>query len=260
MERRPYETGLYRSNQIELDFVMFKGVMLPLCLLVILAISGGDLLWTRLQSPSFAPEDIPEFTEVNLDDGNQIFVGRYEVTLRQWNVCVSDGGCPQLSNKTHSKPNYPITGVNWFDVQNYLVWYRSQTGTDVRLPSREEWIKLSRNHAPKKKTPLFTDPRLSWAANYDLTAGPRDQIVKRIGTFGTNEAGLSDIKGNVWEWTSTQCSDQQGKRLQNCRSGRFAMGEHEAVLSDIIRDPGNASCGAGIPPANLGFRLVYTST
>ena len=31
---------------------------------------------------------------------------------------------------------------------------------------------------------------------------------------------------------------------------------HRAYMTDYIRDPRTGGCAAGVPPANLGFRLV----
>ncbi len=238
---------------------LLRGITLPLSLLVLASTASIGVIWLQSKPNALAAEYQPDFIKVELYNGQEMFVSRYEVTVKQWNACVSVGACEALTKHDQLDQDHPVTGVNWFDVQNYLSWYRSQTGTSVRLPSRQEWVELSGDHAPVKKQVLFTDPRLSWAANYDITAGPRDRVVKPTGSFGVNESGLSDFKGNVWEWTDSQCGDQVGNQ-QNCRSGRYAMGEHEAILSDLIRDPGNASCGAGLPPANLGFRLVYTSS
>jgi len=33
-------------------------------------------------------------------------------------------------------------------------------------------------------------------------------------------------------------------------------GAHRAYMTDFIRDPRSGGCAAGVPPANLGFRLV----
>jgi len=37
---------------------------------------------------------------------------------------------------------------------------------------------------------------------------------------------------------------------------RVVQGAHRAYMTDFIRDPKTGGCAAGVPPANLGFRLV----
>lgn len=200
---------------------------------------------------------LPEFVAMKQSSGDVLAVARHEITVGQWETCVRDGHCREAVKLTAHNSEHPITSVNWFDVQDYISWARSITEISYRLPTRQEWLEFSSNHAPVPRKKLFEDPRLAWAADYDLEAEPMSRITSPAGSYGTNQLGLSDIKGNVWEWTATQCGSLETGKTEDCRSGRVAMGEHMAVLSDFVRDPGNASCGAGLPPANLGFRLVY---
>jgi hypothetical protein len=37
---------------------------------------------------------------------------------------------------------------------------------------------------------------------------------------------------------------------------RVVEGAHRTYMTDFIRDPRTGGCAAGVPPANLGFRLV----
>ena len=83
-----------------------------------------------------------------------------------------------------------------------------------------------------------------------------------IGHFGANENGLLDLSGNIWEWTSTcfvrtALDDAGGAISTNANCGvRVAEGRHRAYVTDFIRDARAGGCAAGVPPNNLGFRLV----
>jgi formylglycine-generating enzyme required for sulfatase activity len=89
-----------------------------------------------------------------------------------------------------------------------------------------------------------------------------DKAVKPVGAFGVNEHGLADMAGNVWEWTDT-CYRRvalapgvaSGRPTINC-GVRVVAGRHRSYMTDFIRDPRSGGCAVGIPPANLGFRLV----
>ncbi len=191
------------------------------------------------------------------DAADALWVSRAETTVGEWLQCVDDNACPDIIVNT-AQTDYPVTGVNWHDVSSYLRWYSKTYQTEVRLPTRQEWLSFSADHAPRQKKKLFDDPRMAWAADYDITAVPQSALVEPTGSFGVNSLGLIDIQGNVWEWSDSCQSNSNTveNSLPGCLSGRYAMGSHEAILIDGIRNPGKAGCGAGQPPSNVGFRLV----
>ena len=73
---------------------------------------------------------------------------------------------------------------------------------------------------------------------------------------------MQDVGGNVWEWTNTcflrfTLDPTGAARVVNTNCGvRVVQGAHRTYMTDFIRDPRTGGCAAGVPPANLGFRLV----
>jgi formylglycine-generating enzyme required for sulfatase activity len=81
-------------------------------------------------------------------------------------------------------------------------------------------------------------------------------VLRPSGAFGALPNGISDLGGNVWEWTASCAS----KDIDPARCPAFIVeGLHETALSVFVREPATVGCAAGAPPAHVGFRLVSGS-
>jgi formylglycine-generating enzyme required for sulfatase activity len=189
-----------------------------------------------------------------LDDATRtLLVTPFEVTQAEWQHCVRDSGCSHKLSA--SKANMPVTGVNWFDVNEYITWANAQSEGRLRLPTRAEWHWLNRELQKPEAPPAFTDPRLAWAANYGnerVVEGP----VKPRGSFSKTSDGVSDLDGNVWEWTSTCAKPLPNGSDPSYCPAYVAEGEHEAAIAIFVREPASGGCATGTPPSHVGFRLV----
>ena len=204
---------------------------------------GAAVVWN--QQPEF---DSGAFVAVELHSGQILNIGQFEVTSAQWQACHADNACAIASKSPAS--NMPMTGVNFFDVTEYLIWLNAQTATRYRLPTSDEWAEISDGLSRRDTEKLFDDPRLAWAADY----GAMESISAKLqpgGAFGQTSDGLADLHGNVWEWTSTCVAANQ-----TLCPAYIAGGLHEAIISAFVRDPLTGGCAAGLPPVNVGFRLV----
>jgi formylglycine-generating enzyme required for sulfatase activity len=183
-------------------------------------------------------------------------VMRHEVALAEWRQCFNDGGCSHMPvpGRGASADGYPVTGINWFDAQEFAAWASTKSGVKLRLPTVEEWRGFSGvDQTPRAK--LFTDPRMAWAADYGAEKR-LDPTLRRSGGFGVSSQGVSDAHGNVWEWTSTCVSDGYVKDGVDRCPAYMLEGEHEAVMSVFVRDAKEGGCSSGSPPSHLGLRLV----
>ena len=182
-----------------------------------------------------------------------LHVMRNEVTIAQWRQCVVEGGCSFMPRPGLGAVDdmFPVTGVGALDAQEFVNWAAQRTGKNVRLPTLDEWHGFSAL-PPVRPARLFTDPRLAWAATYG-SESKIDPTLRHQGGFGENELGVSDVKGNVWEWTSSCVMKNASARCP----GFFAAGSHDAKISIFVRDPSTGGCATGTPPAHVGLRLVY---
>jgi formylglycine-generating enzyme required for sulfatase activity len=192
-----------------------------------------------------------------VDVGEGLWVMRHEVTIAEWRRCAVEGACsyqPKPGSGAEGE-DYPVTGVGALDVEEFVAWARKASGKELRLPTVDEWYAFS-EVPPFRPKKIFTDPRLAWAATYG-SEGRIDPTLRRQGGFGVNNKGIADVKGNVWEWTSS-CVVTVTGATHHCPA-YFAAGEHEAKVPVFVRDPWAGGCATGTPPAHLGFRLVLDS-
>ena len=200
------------------------------------------------------PLSIAQTVTVTTETGHRLRVGKSEVTWQDWNRCHDAGACsflPRPPRRNDARP-FPVVGVNRLDVEEFIAWVNGRGDVRYRLPSAEEWSLFAAELPKPDRRKLFDDPRLSWAADYAL-AEPVPARVEPSGSFGALPNGIQDLGGNVWEWTAT-CAVGDVDDLR-CPAN-FAMSLHQAAISVFIRDPATGGCAAGMPPANVGFRLA----
>jgi formylglycine-generating enzyme required for sulfatase activity len=193
---------------------------------------------------------------------------RTQVSAADYNSCVQEGGCRALDSGVKLAPDLPAVGVSWEDATAYARWFSRKSGKEWRLPTDEEWAVFAAERFSDDAVYPNGGGNFSerWLAKYSAEASRElavDRRAQPIGTFGVNAAGLADVAGNVWEWTDTCFSRKTldtngvatGSSINNC-GVRVVEGRHRAYVTNFVRDARAGGCAVGVPPANLGFRLV----
>jgi formylglycine-generating enzyme required for sulfatase activity len=221
---------------------------------------AGD--FTRAGKPAEAPLTTIRFVQ-------PLDIMKHQVSAADYQRCVDDGACRATAS---GHANGPAVQVSWRDADAYAAWLSRRTGETYRLPTDEEWAYAAGSRWQDDGLPTdAADPSRRWLARYEREANQKsteiDSEARPIGAFGTNENGLMDVAGNVWEWTNTcfvraeldAAGKATGKPTVNC-GVRVVEGKHRAYVTDFVRDARAGGCAAGVPPANLGFRLVRDQT
>ena len=201
------------------------------------------------------------------------FIGRSEVTVAQFGAFVRATGHAADPQALARPPLNPASFVSWPDALAYCRWLeellrdsaatppelanRLADGWRVTLPTEAQWEKAARGN-DGRIFPWGNELRRD-RANF-ATGRPAP-----VGELACPECpyGLSDMSGNVWEWTRSpwqpypydETDDREGLEgdaLWVMRGGSF---------SDPVRNVRAAIRGAAGPDVRrefIGFRVVVT--
>lgn len=179
------------------------------------------------------------------------YLDRFAVTNRQFQIFLNSGGYDQVAlwdaaiwpavvdfidATGHPGPRYwqhgrfppgkadhPVVGVSWYEAAAYARW------VGKRLPSDAEWLKAGCwpvQPSPKSRV----QRRFPWGNAMDRSranlwgTGPGDTAAVDDFTGGASVGGISQLIGNVWEWTAAEFELPTPPRSRREASRRAAVG------------------------------------
>ena len=178
--------------------------------------------------------------------GGRLAMGRYEVTVGEYRAFTSATGgggnhyCYRSSNSWRNPgfpqtDRHPVTCVNWDDAQEYVSWLSRTTGATYRLPTEAEWDRAAAGSQPGCD---------------ELGRGAMPNGTCPVGASVANAAGLSDMVGNVYEWT------------EDCWEGDCVRRVLRGGSWDFFAPHLRPGARIGVPPGNRfdgnGFRVSRT--
>jgi formylglycine-generating enzyme required for sulfatase activity len=167
-----------------------------------------------------------ERPQVPIDVEKAFALGAREVTFKEWQSCVNDGGCRQYhpDDEGWGKEDRPVIFVSWDQAHEFLVWLTEKTGKLYRLPSEAEWEYACRAGTATKYA--FGDTISAGQANYGRNTGG----TREVGSYPPNAWGLSDMHGNVWEWVADVWSDSHKGRSGDQHARTVGTDEDERAI------------------------------
>ena len=129
---------------------------------------------------------------------SEYLIGKHEVTQALWEAVM---GSNPSANKQGG--NYPVENVSWNDCQEFIKKLNARTGMKFRLPTEAEWEYAARGGSRSKGYKYAGSNNLNEVGWYDENS---DNHTHSVGEKKSNELGLYDMIGNVWEW----CQDWYG--------------------------------------------------
>jgi formylglycine-generating enzyme required for sulfatase activity len=202
-------------------------------------------------------------------------LGKTEVTFADWDACVADGGCRHKpEDQGWGRDDRPVINVSWDDAQTYVKWLSRKSGQAYRLPSEAEWEYAARAGTTTAFSTgqCINTRQANYNGNYDYAncgakTGVHLEKTQPVGSYPVNPWGLSDLHGNVWEWTqdcwnenyrgapgsgAAWTSGDCGRRV--LRGGSWNNGPR------LLRSALRVSFDASYRSIDLGFRVARTLT
>jgi len=122
-------------------------------------------------------------------------IGKYPVTVLEWNECAAAKACGFTAI---GKDDAPVSNVSWTDAQQYAAYLAQTTKKTYRLPSEAEWEYAARGGT---QTKYWWGDKLQpgMAGCKDCGDLAAEQPAK-VGSFRPNPFGLHDMGGGVDQW------------------------------------------------------------
>ncbi|HZP68574.1 MAG TPA: SUMF1/EgtB/PvdO family nonheme iron enzyme [Pseudolabrys sp.] len=125
-------------------------------------------------------------------------IGKFPVTVREWNQCVAANAC---AYKATGEGDAPVTNVSWNDAQQFTEWLSRITQKQYRLPSEAEWEYAARAGTQTKF--WWGDQPAAGVANCKGCDESHDATQPlKVGSVKPNPFGLYDMGGGVGQWVS----------------------------------------------------------
>ena len=201
------------------------------------------------------------------------YIGRFEVTVAQMRSFVQATGYPIDGQALGGAPGHPATFISWPDALAYSRWLDEilrtspdtpevlstllEGGGQVTLPTEAEWEKAARG-SDGRIYPWGSEPRPD-RATYQARG------TTAVGSHQCPECpfGLSDMAGNVWEWTRSpyqpypynpidDFEDLGNESLWVMRGGSFTDPAH------FVRGANRGGADPGARRAFIGFRIAIS--
>ena len=159
------------------------------------AVREPEMIAIRGGSFAMGSNDDPTERPVHQVTIKPFSIGKYPVTVQEWNECAAAKAC---SFTASGKDDAPVSNVSWTDAKQYAAFLSQATKKPYRLPSEAEWEYAARGGT---QTKYWWGDKLQpgMAGCKDCGDLAAEQPAK-VGSFKPNPFGLYDMGGGIDQW------------------------------------------------------------
>jgi formylglycine-generating enzyme required for sulfatase activity/class 3 adenylate cyclase len=187
-------------------------------------------------------------------------IGKYPVTVQEWNECAVAKACGFTAT---GQNDTPVSNVSWIDAQQYVDWLARVTKKPYRLPSEAEWEYAARGGT---QTKYWWGDKLQpgMAGCKDCGELAAEQPAK-VGSFKPNPFGLYDMGGGIDQWVA-DCwhrtyqgapNDGSAWTSADCSSHVLRSGSWKND-SRYVRPSNRGGYDTGVRYPTHGFRIALS--
>lgn len=208
---------------------------------------------------------------------HSFYIAKNELTIEDYDRYCDSNKLPKVGDDGWGRDKRPAIYVSWLDAINYCNWLSRQdhlqpcyviNGTDVkwldtaggyRLPTEAEWEYAARGGAKSKHTLYAGAEKADDAVWYKENT----KTTQPVGTKKSNELGLYDMNGNVWEWVwdwydggyylHSPTEDPKGPTTGNYRVMRGGAWYNNI---NYVTVSSRQNAAQGFRQNSVGFRIV----
>lgn len=182
----------YKNGILTIGKVQYKMV----------SVSGGTFKMGATSEQGYGDDNEKPVHNVTL---SSYFIGQTEVTQALWTAVME-------TNPSNWKgDNLPVEQVSWDDCQSFITKLNKLTGQNFRLPTEAEWEYAARG-GKQSRGYKYSGGSIYNVAWYN---GNSNYKTHPVATMRSNELGLYDMSGNVYEWCQDRYDSYRGYSQTN---------------------------------------------
>ena len=172
-------------------------------------VEGGVFIMGNKEEQNSRPEH-----EVEL---SSFYIAETEITIQLWEELM---GASDISNRERNLSPLKPQWLTWNETQEFIDVLNNLTGQEFRLPTEAEWEFAARG-GNKSIGYRYSGgdnlDKVAWYGRNAFVDGANSYHfgTNPVGTRSSNELGLYDMSGNVWEWCQDWHKDYKKEKQKN---------------------------------------------